>query len=152
MFADCDPVAAPMRIGDKWTAKIITCLQAGPRRFSELQAPLRGITPKVLTASLRALERDGMLTRTAYPEIPPRVEYELTPLGHTLFEPMAAQCAWTREHLPELLAARGAHETPHAEPAGTGTIPRLGHTLAEFARNHPTGSPGGHENRRSAPA
>jgi DNA-binding HxlR family transcriptional regulator len=110
MFADCVPDAAPMRIGDKWTAKIITCLRAGPRRFSELQVPLRGITPKVLTESLRALERDGMITRTAYPEIPPRVEYELTPLGHTLFEPMAAQCAWTREHLPELLAARGAHE------------------------------------------
>jgi DNA-binding HxlR family transcriptional regulator len=111
MFADCAPVAAPMRIGDKWTAKIITCLRSGPRRFSELQTPLRSITPKVLTESLRALERDGLITRTAYPEIPPRVEYELTALGHTLFEPMAAQCAWSREHLPELLAAREAHES-----------------------------------------
>lgn len=110
MFTDCAQVAAPMRIGAKWTAKIITCLEAGPRRFSELQVPLRDITPKVLTESLQALERDGMITRTAYPEIPARVEYALTPLGRTLFEPMAAQCAWTREHLPELLAAREAHE------------------------------------------
>jgi DNA-binding HxlR family transcriptional regulator len=73
--------------------------------------PLRGITPKVLTESLRALERDGMITRTAYTEIPPRVEYGLTSLGHSLFEPMAAQCAWTREHLPELLAARNKAAT-----------------------------------------
>ena len=106
MFAKCDDVAAPMRVGDKWTAKIIMCLRPGPRRFSELRTPLRGITPKVLTESLRALERDGMVTRTVYPEIPPRVEYELTPLGHTLFEPLAAQCEWTRAHLSELLAAR----------------------------------------------
>jgi DNA-binding HxlR family transcriptional regulator len=112
MFADCDPLPVPMRIGDKWTAKIITCLKTGPRRFSELQVPLRGITPKVLTESLRALERDGMVIRTVYPEIPPHVEYELTPLGHTLFEPMAAQCAWTREHLHELLAAREGHKYP----------------------------------------
>jgi DNA-binding HxlR family transcriptional regulator len=118
MFAGCDTVRVPMRIGDKWTAKIITCLKAGPRRFSELQVPLRGITPKVLTESLRALERDGMVTRTAYPEIPPRVEYELTELGRSLFEPLAAQCAWTRAHLPELLAARAANE------------PRASHTMA----------------------
>jgi DNA-binding HxlR family transcriptional regulator len=65
MFAECETVPVPMRIGDKWTAKIITCLKAGPRRFSELQVPLRSITPKVLTESLRALERDGMITRTA---------------------------------------------------------------------------------------
>ena len=110
MFAECETVPVPMRIGDKWTAKIITCLRAGPRRFSELQVPLRSITPKVLTESLRALERDGMITRTVYAEIPLRVEYELTPLGHTLFEPLAAQCAWTRAHLPELLDARDAHE------------------------------------------
>lgn len=110
MFADCASVPVPMRIGDKWAAKIITCLKSGRRRFSELQVPLRGITPKVLTESLRALERDGMITRTVYAEIPLRVEYELTPLGHTLFEPMAAQCAWTRAHLSELLDARDEYE------------------------------------------
>jgi DNA-binding HxlR family transcriptional regulator len=107
MFAGCATgVAMPMRIGDKWTAKIVTCLRDGPRRFSELRVPLRGITPKVLTESLRALERDGMVTRTEYAENPPRVEYELTALGHSLFEPMAVHCAWAAEHLPAVLAAR----------------------------------------------
>ncbi|NRQ30427.1 helix-turn-helix transcriptional regulator [Nonomuraea sp. NN258] len=106
MFADCPPGLPPIRVGDKWTAKIIRCLESGPRRFTELQRPLRGITPKVLTESLRAMERDGLLTRTAYDEIPPRVEYELTPLGRSLLEPMEASCNWNRRHLGELLRAR----------------------------------------------
>ncbi|MGW6377730.1 winged helix-turn-helix transcriptional regulator [Rhodococcus sp. NPDC055112] len=106
MFEGCSTGPTPIRIGDKWTARIITCLREGPRRFSELQVPLRMVTPKVLTESLRAMERDGLLTRTAYAEIPPRVQYELTPLGHSLFEPMAAACEWSREHLDELLNAR----------------------------------------------
>ena len=105
MFAACGP-AAPIRIGDKWTAKIIRCLEQAPRRFTELLVPLRGITPKVLTETLRAMERDGLLTRTAYDEIPPRVEYELTPLGRSLLVPMAAGCEWSRRHLGELLDAR----------------------------------------------
>jgi DNA-binding HxlR family transcriptional regulator len=102
LFADCVTDAPPMRVGDKRTAKIPHCLRDGPRRFSEPRVPLRGITPKVLTESLRAMECDGFLTRTARVEIPPRVEYELTPLGCTLFEPMAAHCGWSREHLAEL--------------------------------------------------
>lgn len=107
---DCPSRVVPIRIGDKWAGMIIACLREGPRRFSELQVPLRTITPKVLTESLRALERDGMVTRTAYPEIPPRVEYELTQLGRSLLEPMAACRAWAREHLSELLDAREAYE------------------------------------------
>ncbi|SDL00352.1 DNA-binding transcriptional regulator, HxlR family [Nonomuraea jiangxiensis] len=114
MFAGCPPVAAPVRIGDKWTAKIIRCLEPGPRRFTELQVPLRGITPKVLTESLRAMERDGLLTRTAYEEIPPRVEYALTDLGRSLLAPMNAGCEWSRRHLAELIRAR---ETWHATAA-----------------------------------
>lgn len=108
MFAGCDSMEVPMRVGDKWTAKILRCLESGPRRFSEFLTPLRGITPKVLTASLRALERDGMVKRTDYGGKPPRVEYELTPLGRTLFEPMAAQCAWTEAHLNDLRKSRDA--------------------------------------------
>jgi DNA-binding HxlR family transcriptional regulator len=108
MFADCAPVEAPMRVGGKWTAKIITCLRSGPRRFSELRVPLGGVTAKVLTESLRSLERDGMLTRTERPGVPGHVEYELTALGHSLFEPLAAQCAWTRAHMAELAAHRAA--------------------------------------------
>ena len=88
----------------------VACLRDGPRRFSELQVPLRGITPKVLTESLRAMQRDGLLNRTAYDQVPPRVEYELTALGRTLLAPMAACCAWSEQHLSELLDARRALE------------------------------------------
>lgn len=90
---------------------IVMCLEHGPRRFSEIRVPLRGVTPKVLTETLRALERDGMITRTAYPEIPPRVEYELTDLGRTLFEPLAACRAWAEKNLAKLIAAREEFES-----------------------------------------
>jgi DNA-binding HxlR family transcriptional regulator len=107
MFADCEvDHRIPLRVGDKWTAKILACLRDGPRRFSELRVPLHMVTAKVLTESLRALERDGMLTRTVHDENPPHVEYALTPLGRTLFEPMAASCAWTRVHGTALARAR----------------------------------------------
>lgn len=110
LFAECVRENLPVRVGDKWTTKIVICLRSGPRRFTELQVPLRGITPKVLTQTLRAMERDGFVTRTAYPGIPPRVEYELTALGRSLLEPIAAGCAWNRRHLAELRAARSAYE------------------------------------------
>ena len=106
----CPSSIMPIRIGDKWSAGIILCLEQGPRRFSEIRVPLRGATPKVLTQTLRALERDGMITRTVYAEVPPRVEYELTPLGRTLLELIAACRHWAHEHLPTLLAARTAYE------------------------------------------
>ncbi|NUR90782.1 MAG: helix-turn-helix transcriptional regulator [Nonomuraea sp.] len=94
LFAGCAPGRPPIRVGGKWTAKIVTCLYGGPRRFTELEAVLLGITPKVLTETLRHMEDDGLLSRTAYDEHPPRVEYALTPLGHTLLEPIAAACDW----------------------------------------------------------
>ncbi|GAA1827821.1 hypothetical protein GCM10009682_53770 [Luedemannella flava] len=108
MFAGCVDDDPPIRIGDKWTAKVIVCLRDGPRRFSELLAPLRPVTPKVLTETLRAMGRDGLVARTAHGGMPPHVEYALTDLGRSLLTPMAATCAWTREHLPELRAAREA--------------------------------------------
>jgi DNA-binding HxlR family transcriptional regulator len=110
MFEDCEGGPRPVRIGDKWTGKILICLRDGRRRFSELQVPLSGITPKVLAGSLRAMERDGLIVRTAYPEVPPRVEYELTPLGHRLIELMKTCCDWTASNLPELLEARRAYQ------------------------------------------
>jgi len=106
----CPSSLMPIRFGDKWSAMVISCLEHGPRRFSEIRVPLRTVTPKVLTETLRALERDGMITRTHYPQIPPRVEYELTPLGRSLLEPLAAARTWCTHHLPELLDARQAHE------------------------------------------
>ncbi|GAA1742024.1 helix-turn-helix domain-containing protein [Luedemannella helvata] len=108
MFAGCADVDPPFRVGDKWTAKVLVCLRDGPRRFSELGVPLRPITPKVLTGTLRAMERDGFVRRTDHGGMPPRVEYALTDLGRTLLTPLAAACAWSREHLGELLAARDA--------------------------------------------
>ncbi|MFF8616425.1 winged helix-turn-helix transcriptional regulator, partial [Streptomyces sp. NPDC015350] len=86
----CPSNAMPIRIGDKWTGMVVLCLEDGARRFSDLRTPLRGITPKVLTQTLRSMERDGLVTRTAYDENPPRVEYELTALGRSLFPLIAA--------------------------------------------------------------
>ncbi|MFB9894985.1 winged helix-turn-helix transcriptional regulator [Planobispora takensis] len=102
----CPSDLSPIRVGDKWAGMIIRCLEQGPRRFSELRAPLRGITAKVLTQSLRGLERNGLVVRTVHAGPPRRVEYGLTPLGRSLLEPMAALCAWTEEHWDELLDAR----------------------------------------------
>ncbi|WP_214415421.1 winged helix-turn-helix transcriptional regulator [Sphaerisporangium fuscum] len=107
----CPSSVSPIRIGDKWGGMVILCLTQGPRRFSELRVPLRRVTPKVLAETLRALERDGFVTRTAYAEIPPRVEYELTPLGRTLLEPIAACREWASRNLPALLQAREAYES-----------------------------------------
>src|SRR5450755_4592210 len=82
------------RIADKYTGLVIVFLQDRPRRFNELQRIITGISQKMLTQTLRSLERDGLLTRTIYPEVPPRVEYSLTPLGRTLVEPIQAVVAW----------------------------------------------------------
>ncbi|WP_405013147.1 winged helix-turn-helix transcriptional regulator [Kitasatospora sp. NBC_01539] len=107
----------PVRGSEKWSWKIMRCLEGGPRRFTELKVPLVGITPKVLAESLRAMERDGVVARTAYAEQPPRVEYALTPLGRSLFGPIDAACAWTREHLDEIRAARASYRGREVAPA-----------------------------------
>lgn len=104
----CPSNLSPFRFGDKWAGLIIRCLEDGPRRFSELRVPLRGITPKVLTKSLRCLERDGLVSRTSRPGPTPHVEYALTALGRSMLEPIAAICAWTSEHWDELVDAREA--------------------------------------------
>jgi DNA-binding HxlR family transcriptional regulator len=88
---------------------IVICLEHGPRRFGELRVPLPAITKKVLAETLRAMERDGMVTRTEYPANPPHVEYELTPLGRSLLTLIDVGRDWCREHLPDLMEARKAH-------------------------------------------
>jgi len=115
---DCPSRVVLDRIGDRWTALIVGVLDDGPRRFNEIRDAM-GITPTVLTETLRALERDGLVVRRAYAEIPPRVEYELTPLGLTLREPLAAIRNWAEAHLNEILAARGEHESTNDSVAGT---------------------------------
>lgn len=116
----CPSSLNPIRFGDKWAALVIRCLEHGPRRFSELRVPLRRVSPKVLTASLRSLERDGLVRRTVYAGPSPRVEYELTPLGRSILEPMAIACAWAEEHWDELLEAREAHDgAGRLDPTGS---------------------------------
>jgi DNA-binding HxlR family transcriptional regulator len=98
----CPSPLVPFRVGDKWATLVLRSLEGGPRRFSELKVPLRGITAKSLTQSLRGLERDGFIVR----EEPGR--YALTPLGRGLLGPLDAACDWTREHWDELLDAQEA--------------------------------------------
>jgi DNA-binding HxlR family transcriptional regulator len=102
----CPSSVMPIRIGDKWSAMVVLCLEDGPRRFSEIRGPLRGVTPKVLTQTLRALEGDGMITRTVFAEVPPRVEYELTELGRDLLDFIGVCRRWAKDHLPAVVAAR----------------------------------------------
>src|SRR5262245_6028323 len=94
------------RIGEKWTALVIRVLSSGTLRYSDLQRRIGGVSQKMLTQTLRGLERDGLVERRVYPVVPPRVEYSLTPLGRTLVEPLDAVCRWAERHLGELLAAR----------------------------------------------
>ena len=98
------------RIGDRWTVLVVGTLAHGPQRFSELSRRVSGISQKMLTQTLRGLERDGLVTRTVHAEVPPRVEYQLTQAGHTLIGPLAALDAWAREHMPAILDSRERYD------------------------------------------
>jgi DNA-binding HxlR family transcriptional regulator len=100
-------------IADRWTALVIYALARGTMRFGQLQRQL-GTTQKVLTQTLRDLERDGVVQRTVYPVVPPKVEYSLTDLGATLIDPLTAICRWAESHLPEVEAARARQADPSA--------------------------------------
>jgi DNA-binding HxlR family transcriptional regulator len=105
--ADCRAVSQILsRIGDKWSVLVIMGLSHGPQRFSQLRDGIGGISQKMLTATLRGLERDGLVTRTIFPTIPPRVDYELTDLGRGLAQPVQALGQWAFEHLPAIEGAR----------------------------------------------
>ena len=99
------------RIADKWTALIIHVLATGTRRYAMLQREIGGISQKMLTQTLRSLERDGLIARKVHPVVPPKVEYSLTPLGRTLIEPLNAICHWSEKHLPQLQANRSKTST-----------------------------------------
>ncbi len=98
------------RIGDRWTVLVVVALADGLLRFSELRNRIEGVTPKVLTQTLRALERDGIVTRTVYAEVPPRVEYELTELGRNLLAPIDAVRLWAEEHASMIVANRETYD------------------------------------------
>src|SRR5262249_17580147 len=94
------------RIADKWTALIIQILAGGTMRYAALQREIGGISQKMLTQTLRSLERDGLVQRTVHPVVPPKVEYSLTKLGRTLIEPLQGLCRWWEKQLGELQANR----------------------------------------------
>lgn len=98
------------RIGDKWASLVIQVLGDGPVRFSELRKMVSAVTPKVLTQTLRTLERDGLITRTVHAQVPPRVDYELTPLGESLLGPLGMLREWAENHVPSILEARDAYD------------------------------------------
>src|SRR5258708_28990407 len=104
---DCRPVADILsRIGDKWSVMVVMELRDGTRRFSELRRTLHGVSQKMLTTALRGLERDGFVTRTIHPTIPPKVEYQLTDLGRELAVPARAPGPWATANRARVLAAR----------------------------------------------
>lgn len=111
MVATCPSRTSLAKIANKWTAMIVIALSEGPLRFCALREAVDGISGKVLTETLRDLERDGILSRTMYNEMPPRVEYELTPLGQTLRQPLTALGRWAEEHINDVLHARQDFDT-----------------------------------------
>jgi DNA-binding HxlR family transcriptional regulator len=98
------------RVGDKWSVQLILALAPGVRRFSELKRAIEGISQRMLTLTLRGLERDGLVARTVYPTVPARVEYALTPLGRTLIVPVSGLARWAATHREPIQAARDAFD------------------------------------------
>ena len=110
MLPTCPSRTSLAKIANKWTAMIVIALSDGPLRFGVIREKVGGISGKVLSETLRDLERDGVLTRTAYDEMPLRVEYELTALGQTLREPLTALGLWAEHHIAQVLDARDAFD------------------------------------------
>jgi DNA-binding HxlR family transcriptional regulator len=104
---DCRAVSEVLaRVGDKWTVLVVSTLGDGPKRFNELRRALGSISQRMLTLTLRSLERDGLVTRTVFPTIPPRVDYALTKLGHSLLEPVSSLGLWARQNRTAIHDAR----------------------------------------------
>src|ERR1051325_3981781 len=113
---DCRAVSEVLaRVGDKWTVLVVGELGNGPKRFNEIRRSLGSISQRMLTLTLRGLERDGLVTRTVFPTIPPRVDYELTKLGRSLLEPVSGLGLWARQNRAAIPEARVRFDT-----AGTG--------------------------------
>jgi DNA-binding HxlR family transcriptional regulator len=105
--ADCRAISDVLaRVGDKWSVLVVTRLGDGPVRFNELRRSIGGISQRMLTLTLRGLERDGLVTRTVFPTIPPRVDYALTPLGRDLLDPVSALGEWATRYQAKIARAR----------------------------------------------
>ncbi|MEY9872885.1 DNA-binding HxlR family transcriptional regulator [Streptacidiphilus sp. MAP12-33] len=109
-LAECPGRQVLDRLGDKWSALLLRALADGPRRYSDLSRLVAGVSQKMLTQSLRSLERDGLLNREVTAGVPVRVDYELTPLGHSMLSLVDASSTWARTHMPEVHAARARYD------------------------------------------
>ncbi len=138
--ANCHAREMLARVGDKWSVYVIHVLDdAGTLRFNELRNEVEGISQRMLTVTLRGMERDGLVTRTVYPEVPPRVEYALTPLGATLRKLVGGLVEWSGAHLAEVDAARAAYDARNAnvratEPRSSRPVPVRASSRAESRR------------------
>lgn len=115
--AQCPTRIVLDRIGDKWTVLVVAALADGPMRFTALRDRVGGVTGKVLTSTLRSMLRDGLVTRTAYATVPPRVEYQLTELGLSLREPIDQLRVWAERNVAQIVRSREAHDGD-STPAG----------------------------------
>ena len=117
---DCRAVGQTLdRIGDKWTVMVVGTLSKGPMRFNAIMRAIGGVSHRMLTLTLRGLERDGLVKRTAYPTIPPKVEYELTEMGRSLIRPLKALATWAQRNRPAMEAARARFDEPEVRiPSG----------------------------------
>jgi DNA-binding HxlR family transcriptional regulator len=131
--ANCHAREMLARVGDKWSVYVIHVLgDAGTLRFNELRGRVAGISQRMLTVTLRGMERDGLVKRTVYPEVPPRVEYELTKLGATLRQLVRGLVEWSGAHLAEVDAARASYDArdrrpTKSAPLGPAATPRRSH-------------------------
>ncbi|MET9634426.1 helix-turn-helix domain-containing protein [Lentzea sp. NPDC006480] len=110
LASTCPSRTSLARIANKWTAMVVSLLGNARMRFGDLKTGIDGISGKVLTETLRDLERDGIVSRHVYAEVPPRVEYELTELGCTLHEPLLVLCRWAEQHIAEVIVNREAYD------------------------------------------
>jgi DNA-binding HxlR family transcriptional regulator len=105
------------RVGDKWSVLVITLLGERGRRFSELQRAIEGISQRMLTLTLRQLERDGLVSRTVHATVPPRVDYALTPLGESVLEPVTGLMMWAADHGTDIASSRDRYDAVSSAPA-----------------------------------
>ncbi|WP_030209631.1 helix-turn-helix domain-containing protein [Streptomyces sp. NRRL S-87] len=112
---DCPTSQVLARISDKWAGLILSALAPGPQRYSDLGRAIAGVSQKMLTQTLRSLERDGLVERTVTPGVPPRVDYELTDLGHSLTLLFGSVKEWSESHIGQMTAAREAYDRAHTD-------------------------------------
>lgn len=123
--ANCHAREILARVGDKWSVYVVHVLgDARTLRFNELRSQVDGISQRMLTVTLRGMERDGLVSRKVYPEVPPRVEYSLTPLGTTLRQLVRGLVAWSGAHLAEVDAARAAYDARNPRPLAATSMAR----------------------------